>query len=63
MPFRSQAQRRLFYARPELRKHIEKWEAETPKGKKLPEHVGKKQSRKRQSKRAALLARMRSRKE
>jgi hypothetical protein len=58
LPFRSAAQRRLFYARPELRKHVEKWEAETPKGKKLPEHVGKR-NRKRRSRRAALLARMR----
>jgi len=35
MPFKSEAQRRFLYARyPELAK---KWEAHTPKGKKLPE--------------------------
>jgi hypothetical protein len=39
MPFRSQAQRRLFYARPELRKYIAEYEAETPKN--LPEHIRK----------------------
>lgn len=35
MPFKSQAQRRLMYAKhPEIAK---RFEAETPKGKKLPE--------------------------
>jgi hypothetical protein len=49
MPFKSKAQRRKFYAMarsgeisPET---VEKWEKETPKGKKLPEHVEKKASR------------------
>ena len=36
MPFRSEAQRRLFHAKyPEMAK---RWEAETPSGR-LPEHV------------------------
>lgn len=39
MPFKSQAQRALFYARPELHKYINEFEAATPKGKKLPKHV------------------------
>lgn len=46
MPFKSKAQRRLFYAKmdkgeisPETVKH---WEEATPKDKKLPEHVTKK---------------------
>lgn len=45
MPFESQAQRGFMYAKhPEMAK---KFEAKTPKGKKLPEHVkGKKPSRK-----------------
>ena len=46
MPFRSEAQRRLFYAkakRGEISKAtVEKWEKHTPKGKKLPERVTKK---------------------
>lgn len=37
MPFRSQAQRRMLYAtHPEIAK---RFEAETPKNAKLPEHV------------------------
>lgn len=40
MPFRSQAQRRFMYSQhPELAKEFE---AATPKGKDLPEHVKKK---------------------
>jgi len=54
MPFVSQAQRRLFYARPKLRKYIKEFEAATPKGAKLPEHV----KHKRRGRRAALLERM-----
>jgi hypothetical protein len=51
MPFKSEAQRRFFYAatRPGFRgdaditkKDVKKWEAETPKGKDLPERVSKK---------------------
>ena len=39
MPFVSKAQRAWMYAnKPEMAK---KWEKETPKGKKLPEHVKK----------------------
>lgn len=39
MPYKSEAQRRYFYAKlPHLAK---KWEKHTPKGKKLPEHVAK----------------------
>jgi hypothetical protein len=57
MPFRSQAQRRLFYARPELHKYIAEFERATPKGK-LPQHVAK---HKRRSRRDALLARMKRR--
>ena len=39
MPFKSEAQRRLMYAKhPDLAKEFE---AATPKGKKLPEHVKK----------------------
>ena len=39
MPFKSEAQRRLMYAKhPELAKEFEE---HTPKGKKLPEHVKK----------------------
>lgn len=49
MPFRSSSQRRLFYLkanRGEIPKStVEEWEAATPKGKKLPEHV-KKQTKK-----------------
>lgn len=45
MPFKSQAQRRKFYAmedRGEISSEtLKKWEEETPKGKKLPEHVKK----------------------
>lgn len=47
-PFKSEAQRRLFYAKEERgeisKAEVNKWEAETPKGKKLPEHVEKKAS-------------------
>ena len=43
MPFKSQAQRRKFYAmeaRGEISKGtVKKWESHTPKGKKLPERV------------------------
>ena len=40
MPFESKAQRRFMYAKhPEMAK---RWEAHTPKGKKLPEHKGDK---------------------
>ena len=39
MPFKSQAQRALFYSKPELNKYIPEWEHAT-KGK-LPERVGK----------------------
>jgi hypothetical protein len=46
MPFRSQSQRALFHAkanRGEMpQATVDKWEAHTPKGKKLPEHVAKK---------------------
>jgi hypothetical protein len=42
MPFASQAQRAKFYADPKLRKFIPEFEAATPKGKKLPQHVGDK---------------------
>jgi len=43
MPFESQAQRRFMYAKhPEMAK---RWEAHTPKGKKLPEHKGDKVSK------------------
>lgn len=44
MPFKSKAQRRYFYAKdPEVAKEFEK---ETPKGKKLPEHVKPKKGKK-----------------
>jgi hypothetical protein len=37
MPFKSQAQRKLMHAKhPEI---AARWEKETPKGAKLPEHV------------------------
>ncbi len=37
MPFKSEAQRRwMFSQKPEMAKE---WASETPKGKKLPEHV------------------------
>ena len=42
MPWASQAQRRLFYARPELHKYIAEFNAATPKGAKLPEHAQQK---------------------
>jgi hypothetical protein len=45
MPFKSKAQRRKFYAmadRGEISDDtVERWEDETPKGKKLPERVKK----------------------
>lgn len=45
MPFVSNAQRRFMYAKhPELAKEFQ---AATPKGKKLPEHVAKRQANKR----------------
>lgn len=40
MPFVSEAQRRLFYARPDLHKYIPEYEAATGH-RKLPERVGK----------------------
>lgn len=44
MPFKSKAQRKWMHAtKPEM---AERWEKETPKGKKLPEHVRKKGGRK-----------------
>lgn len=55
MPFKSEAQRRFFHAatQPGFRgdadiskKDVKKWEEETPKGKKLPERVGKKDKKK-----------------
>lgn len=39
MPFVSEAQRRLFYATPSLRRYIKDFEAATPRGRRLPEHV------------------------
>lgn len=39
MPFESQAQRRKFYATPKLRKYIPEFEAATPAGAKLPQHI------------------------
>lgn len=42
MPFRSEAQRRFLYKyHPTMAKE---WEKETPKGKKLPQHVKKKKA-------------------
>lgn len=41
MPFKSQAQRRKFYADPKLRKYAPEFEAAT-KGKKLPKRVRRK---------------------
>ena len=44
-PFKSQAQRRKFYELAKQgkisQKTVKKWEDETPKGKKLPEHIKK----------------------
>jgi len=49
MPFKSEAQRRKFYAmedRGEIsKKTVDEWEAATPKGKKLPERAKKKSSK------------------
>lgn len=49
MPFKSEAQRRLFYAKAERgeipKKTVKEWEEETPKNKKLPERVKKAISR------------------
>jgi hypothetical protein len=48
MPFKSKAQRRLFYAKEEhgelSKATVDEWEKAT-KGKKLPERVGKKKRR------------------
>ena len=45
MPFKSKAQRRKFYAMADKGEisdeTVERWEDETPKGKKLPERVKK----------------------
>lgn len=44
MPFKSKAQRKFMYAKhPEMAKE---WEDKTPKGKKLPEKVKKKNGKK-----------------
>lgn len=45
MPFKSQAQRRKFFADPKLRKHARKWARHTPNVKSLPERVGKRRKR------------------
>ncbi len=50
MPWASEAQRRLFYARPELHRYIAEYNAATPKGTKLPEHVVPKRKRKKLAK-------------
>ena len=54
MPFKSASQRRLFYAkahRGEMpMETVEKWEEETPKGKKLPERVSNRRTKKRTTK-------------
>lgn len=42
MPFVSQAQRAKFYSDPKLRKYAAEYEAATPKGAHLPDHVGDK---------------------
>lgn len=42
-PFRSQAQRKLFYADPKLRRYIPEFEKDTPK--KLPKRVKKNKSK------------------
>jgi hypothetical protein len=39
MAFVSQAQRAYFHAHPELHRYIPEFEAATPKGKRLPQHV------------------------
>lgn len=44
MPFKSQAQRKWMYANDS--EMAEKWEAHTPKGKKLPKKVKKRAKRK-----------------
>jgi hypothetical protein len=50
MPFKSKAQRKFMYAKhPEMAKE---WEDKTPKGKKLPEHVKKKATKKHGSKKS-----------
>lgn len=45
MPFKSESQRRLFWAKADSgeisKKIVEEWQAATPKGKKLPDHVKK----------------------
>lgn len=45
MPWKSEAQRRKFYATPSLHKYIPEFNAATPKGKKLPYHVRRKHHR------------------
>ncbi len=48
MPYKSQAQRRWMHAnKPEMAKE---WDAATPAGKKLPQHVKKKPKKKPRSK-------------
>lgn len=44
MPFKSEAQRKFFYK--VLPQHAAQWEADTPKGKKLPKKVKKKPTKK-----------------
>jgi hypothetical protein len=39
MPFRSQAQRRLFHSDPKLKKYAPQWEADTPHDRPLPERL------------------------
>jgi hypothetical protein len=39
MPWASAAQRKYFFANPRLHKYIAEYEAATPKGAKLPDHV------------------------
>jgi hypothetical protein len=41
VPWASEAQRRKFYATPSLHKFIPEFNAATPKGRKLPDHVKK----------------------
>jgi hypothetical protein len=62
VPFVSKAQRRKFYADPKLRKYAAEFEAATPKGAKLPEHVkGSKSKRARRYRVMGKLARLRKR--
>lgn len=54
MPFKSQAQRRLLYAKhPEIAK---KWSEEYPNQGKLPERVGKKKAKKKTKKKSGGMA-------